>query len=215
MPIKHLCSFWNKLNIPLLNCEINLILTWSKSCVLTDLIKHAAVAAQGNNPERPAIAAPVNAAFTLADTKLYVPVTTLSTENDNKLLEQLKTGFKRTAINKYRSEMSNESRNNNSSYLSKYYTRSVEIKDFNVLIDQKSFFDFPIINKEKAYKEIIEMSRNNDYTTGKLLDYEHFWKHYKLIAIDLSKQIKLENPDLKQQINFIGGLERKEGATMF
>ena len=54
------------------------------------------------------------------------------------------------------------------------------------------------------------MRRNNDYTAGNLLDYKYFSKHYKLIAIDLSKQIELENPDLKQQINFIGKLERNE-----
>ena len=52
------------------------------------------------------------------------------------------------------------------------------------------------------------MGRNNNYTTGNLLDYEYFSKHYKLIAIDLSKQIELENPDLKQQIHFIGRPER-------
>ena len=59
------------------------------------------------------------------------------------------------------------------------------------------------------------MSKNDDYTTGNLFDYEYFSKYYKLNAIDLSKQIELENPDLKQQINFIGKLERGEGATMF
>ena len=59
------------------------------------------------------------------------------------------------------------------------------------------------------------MGRNNNYTTGYLLDYEYFSKHYKLIAIDLSKQIELENPDLKQQIDFILRLTRNEGATMF
>ena len=59
------------------------------------------------------------------------------------------------------------------------------------------------------------MGRNNDYTAGNLLDYECFSKHYKLIGIDLSKQIELENPDLKQQINFIAKLERNVGATMF
>ena len=58
------------------------------------------------------------------------------------------------------------------------------------------------------------MSRNNNYTTGNLLDYECFSKHYKLIAIDLSKQTELENLDLKQQINFIGRLE-ENNATMF
>ena len=59
------------------------------------------------------------------------------------------------------------------------------------------------------------MGKNNDYTTGNLLDYEYFSKHYRLIGIDLNKQIELENPDLKQQINFIGRLEREGGATMF
>ena len=56
------------------------------------------------------------------------------------------------------------------------------------------------------------MSKNNDYTTGNSLDYEYFKDHYKLIAIDLSKQIELENPDLKQQINFVGRIE--EDATI-
>ena len=83
-----------------------------------------------------------------------------------------------------------------------------------MLIDRKSFFDLPIKNDEETYEQIIEMGRNNDYTTGNLLDYEYFSKHYKLIAIDLSKQIELENPDLKQQINFIGRLEANK-ATMF
>ena len=59
------------------------------------------------------------------------------------------------------------------------------------------------------------MTRKNDYTRGNLLDYKYFSKHYKLIAIDLSKQVELENPDLKQQINFIGRLKIEEGATMF
>ena len=58
------------------------------------------------------------------------------------------------------------------------------------------------------------MGRKNDYKTGNLLDYEYFSKHYKLIAIDLSKQIELENPDLKQQINVIGRLD-EDNAIMF
>ena len=59
------------------------------------------------------------------------------------------------------------------------------------------------------------MVRNNDYTTGNLLDYEYFSNNYKLMAIDLSKQIELEDANTTQQINFIGRLERNEGATMF
>ena len=85
---------------------------------------------------------------------------------------------------------------------SKYYTPRVEMKDFNVLIDGKSFFDVPMKNKEETYKAIVEMSKNNNYTTCYLLNNEHFWKYCKLIAIDLSKPTELENTDLKQQINF-------------
>ena len=73
----------------------------------------------------------------------------------------------------------------------------------------------PIKHEEEAYEKIIEMGRNNDYGAGNLLDYEYFSKHYKLIAIDLSKEIELENLDLKEQINFIGNVEKNEGATMF
>ena len=72
---------------------------------------------------------------------------------------------------------------------SKYYVPKIEIKDFNLLIDGKRFFDTPIKNKEEVYEQIIEMSRNNYYTTGNLLEYEYFSKRYKLTAIALSKQI--------------------------
>ena len=98
---------------------------------------------------------------------------------------------------------------------SNYYTSKVDIIDFNVLIDGKRFFDLPIKNKEESYEEIIEMSKNNVYITGNLLDYEYFSNHNKLITIDLSKQVELENPGLKQQINFTGKLEENNGATMY
>ena len=172
---------------------------------------------------------------------MYVPLVTLSAQHGNRLLEQLKRGFKRSIKwKKYRSEISNQTKNNNLNYLidptftkvnrlfvlsfineedrtsfSKSYVPSIEIKDFNVSNDGKSFFDAPLKNKEQAYEQIIEMSRNNDYTTGNSLDYEYFSKHYKIIAIDLSKQTELvENHDLKQQINFIGRLE-EDNVTMF
>ena len=93
-----------------------------------------------------------------------------------------------------------------------HYVPDAEIKDFNVLIDRKSFFDLPVKNEEEAYEKIIEMSNNNDYTTGNLLDFAYFKKHYKLIAIDLSKQTKVKDP---QQINFTGRLLDFFGATIF
>ena len=83
-----------------------------------------------------------------------------------------------------------------------------------IWIDGKSFFSTPIKNKDEVYEKIIEIGRNNNHTKENLLDYEYFSKHYKLIAIDLSKKIELENPDLKQQINFIGRID-EEIANMF
>ena len=66
---------------------------------------------------------------------------------------------------------------------SRYYVPNVEIKDFYVLINGKSFFELSVKNEEEAYEKIIEMSRNNDYTTGNLLDFAYFKENYRLIAI--------------------------------
>ena len=212
IPLKHLSNFWRTLNVLLIHCEIELILTWSKNCTLAD----TTVKAAGKNNDLPAIVAITGLEFQITDRKLYVPVVALSKENDKKLLEQLKSGFKRTVKwNKYRSQMTIQSQNNNLNYLidptftnvnrlfvlsfqriagennttkdyrdsfSHYYVPNVEIKDFNVLIDGKSFFDLPVKNEEEAYEKIIEMSRNNDYTTDNLLDFVYFKKNYKLIA---------------------------------
>ena len=94
-------------------------LTWSENCVLTNITTQTGrAAAQGDNPAKSVINAPTNATFQTTDTKLYVPVVTLSTENDKRLLEQLRTGFKRTIKwNKYRLEMTNPTKNNNLNYL--------------------------------------------------------------------------------------------------
>ena len=104
--------------MPLINSEVSSTLTLSENYVLTDITTQAVVAAQGNNPSRPAINAPTNLTFKITDTKLYVPVFTLSIENDKKRLEQLRTGFKRTIKwNKHRSKITNQTKNNNLSYL--------------------------------------------------------------------------------------------------
>ena len=175
MPLKDLGNFWRTLDIPLINCEVSLTLSWSANCVNTSLEKRLVTAAQVDNPEV-LDDFPTGATFRMTDTKLCIPVVTLSAENDNKLLEQLKAGFKRTIIsNKYRSELSNQAVNNNLNYLinptltnvnrlfvlsfenendrtsfQKYYVPKVEIKDFNVLIDGKPFFQIPVKNKDEA-----------------------------------------------------------------
>ena len=96
---------------------------------------------------------------------------------------------------------------------SQFYLPKV-VKDFNVIIDKLAFFDLPIKTEEEVYEKIIDISKNNEYTTGNLLDYDYFKKYYKLIAIDLSKQQVLqENEDLIEQINFFGRLT--EAANVF
>ena len=83
----------------------------------------------------------------------------------------------------------------------KYYVPSVEIKDYNVLIDGNAFFELPIKNIEETYEKIIQITDHSGYyTRGNFLDYECFKEHYKLIAIDLNKQIELENKDIKTAI---------------
>ena len=107
------------------------------------------------------------------------------------------------------------SRNNNmdNKYsFSDYYVPNVEVKDFNVLIDGKAFFDLPVKNEEETYENTMDMSNNNDYKTGNLLDFSYFKENDKLIATDLSKRVKLKDP---QQINFIGKFDKDNGATMF
>ena len=96
--------------------------------------------------------------------------------------KQTKTNID-TTINKFNRLflLSFENEDGRTSF-SKYYTPSVELKYFDVLTDSKSFFDVPIEIKEETYEKIIEMNKNNDYTTGNLLEYEYFSNHYKLIA---------------------------------
>ena len=99
-----------------------------------------------------------------------------------------------------------------------YYLPTVEIKDYNVMIDGRNFFDQPIKNDLKTYDNTrkIATGLDDDYVTGCLIDYPYFKKYYKLLAIDLSKQQKLDaDPKTIQQINFTGNLDRAESSTMF
>ena len=106
IPLKHLSNFWRSIDILLINCEVELILTWSKNCVVADMT----VDADAN----PAIVAPTGLEFQITDTKLCVLVVTLSKENNIKLLEKLKSGSKKTIKwNKYRSQMTIQNNNSN------------------------------------------------------------------------------------------------------
>ena len=233
IPLKYLGNSWRALNIPLISCEVYLELKWNKNCVITS--QQIGVNLDGGNT-----AAPTGATLAINDCKLYVPIVTLSKDDEIKLLTNLKSGFKREIIwNKYRSQMTTEAVNNNLNILidptftnvyrlfvlayqtaddrqsySQFYLPKVIVKDYNAIIDKLAFFDFHTKTEEEAYEKIIDISKNNEYTTGNLLDYDYFKKYYKLIAIDLSKQQVLqENEDLIQQINFIGGLD--EAANVF
>ena len=232
IPLKYLGNFWRALDIPLISCEVSLELKWNKNCIITS--KQIGVNLDGGNT-----AAPTNATLAINGCKLYIPVVTLSKDDEIKLLTNLKSGFTgEIEWNKYRSQMTTEAINNNLNILidptftnvnrllvlayqtaddrqsfSQFYLPRVMVKDFNVIIDKLAFFDLPIKTEEEEYVKIIDIIRNNEYMPGNLLDYDYF-KKYKLIAMDLSKQQVLqENENLIQQINFIGRLE--QAANVF
>ena len=216
--LKYLSNFWRTLEMPLINCEVSLFLTLSSTCVITSSTDEGS--------------------FTITDTKTFVPVVTLSTLDNAKLLQQLRYGFRRTinwskyqsdpetcAQNRYLNQLVNstfqgvnrlfvlyfENENDRTSH-SNYYFPKVEIKDCNVVIDDKNFSNQPINSKLKTYENIrkIATGQGNDFTTGCLLDYSYFKENYKMIAIDLSKQQVLDvDSRAIQQINFTANLEQE------
>ena len=227
VPLKYLSNFWRTSEMPLINCEVNLILTWSSTCVLIST----------NIPKE-------NATFAITDTKLYVPVVTLSTQENTKFLQQLKSGFKRVINwNKYLSKPELLAQNPNLNHLvepsfqgvnslfvlvfendddrtsyDEYYLPTVEIKDYNILINGENFFDQPIKNNKVTYENIrkIATGQGDDYKTGCLLDYPYFTDTYKMIAADLSKQQALDaDPRATQQINFTTNLDRAGNTRVY
>ena len=166
IPLKYLSSLCRSLDLPLIICEMELNLSWTKDCVLVE---------HNNNI--------TSILFKITNTKLYVLVVTLSINNNIKFLKNIKQGFKRTVSwNKYRSEITTQPKNNKLDYMIdptfkninrlfvllfkngdndptidsflKYYMPLVEIKNFNALIDNKLFFDQPLKNKQEAYKKL-------------------------------------------------------------
>ena len=214
-PLKYLSNFWRTLEMALINCQITLLLTWSASCVIVS----NDIANQ-------------NATFAITDTKLYVPVVTLSQQGNEKLLEQLQSGFKRVINwNKYLLSQNpflnhliepsfqvinrlfvlafeNDTQRTSSKG---YYLPNVEIKDYDVMINGENFFDQPIKDNNVTYENNrkVATDKGDNYTTGCLLDYTYFRDNYKIIAVDLSRQQALDpNPRKIQQINFTANLDR-------
>ena len=201
--------------MPLINCEVEPILNWSAHCVI--------IYTNVNNQVP---------TFTITERNLYVPVVTLSTQDNEKLLPQLKSGFKRKINwNKYLAKPELLAQNTNLNYLiepsfqgvnrllvlafendeqrtsnKRYFIPIVEIKDYNVMIDGKFFFQQPVKNDKVTHKNIrkITIGQGDDYTTGCLLDYTYFKKCYKMVTIDLSKQQVLDaDPKAIQQTKLI------------
>ena len=203
--------------MPLINCKVNLILTWSKDCVITN--------STGEGK------------FAITETKLYTPVITL-------LLQQLKSGFKKTiSWHKYESSIKTFAQNRYLNYLinpsfqgvnrlfvlpfenengrtshSTYYLPKVEIRDYNVIIDGRNFFDQPINSTNETYENIrkIATDKGDDYTTGCLPDYHYFKENYKMIAVDLIRQNELDaDPRAIQKFDFTANLDRAGNTTIF
>ena len=172
VPLKYLSNFWRTPEMPLINCKVNIILAWSSNCVITN----------SNGAGR----------FAITDTKLYVPLVTLSIQENTKLLQQLKSGFERVINwNKYLSKPELLAQNPNLNYLVEpsfqgvnrlfvlafgndaqrilytgYYLPNVEIKDYNIMINGENFFDQPIKNNKVTYENIrkIAAGQGDDYS---------------------------------------------------
>ena len=214
--LKYLSNFFRSLEMPLINCKIKLNLTWKKECVLSN--HHG------------------DAVFVTNDTKMYVPVITLSKEDNKDFIEQQNKGFQRSiSCNKYKTKEINENADANVfKYINldpflqgvnrlfvmaynrandqptrygqqKYYLSRIDLEKYNVIIDGRNFYDNPIESDIEKYRELkkVMIRKGEDYTTGSLLDLNYFDKHYKLIAVDLSKQKELDaDPRAIQQIEF-------------
>ena len=211
--------------MPLINCEVNLILTWSSIAIITN----------STGAGR----------FAITDTKLYVPVITLSTQDNTKLLQQSKSGFKKVVNwNKYLSKPELLAQNPNLNHLvessfqgvnklfflafqnetqrtlhSCYYLPNIEIKNYNVMINGENFFDQPIKNNKVTYENIRKIAatgQGDDYTSGCLLDYPYFKDTCKMIEADLSKQQELNaDPSVIQQIKFTANLNRAGNTRIY
>ena len=216
VPLKYLSNFFRPLKMPLINCKIKLNLTWKKECVLsTDA---------------------GNAVFIINDTKMYVPVVTLSKEDNKDFIEQQNKGFQRSIYwNEYKTKEINENADANVfKYINldpsfqgvnrlfvtaynrvdgqpnrddqrKYYLPRIDLNEYNVIIDGRNVYDNPIESDIEKYRELkkVMIGKGEDYTTGSLLDSNYFKKHYKLVAVDLSKQKELDaDPRAIQQIEF-------------
>ena len=201
VPLKYLSNFFRSLEMPLINCKIKLNLTWKKECVLsTDA---------------------GNAVFIINDTKMYVPVVTLSNEDNKDFIEQQNKGFQRSNYwNEYKTKEINENADANVfKYINldpsfqgvnrlfvmaynrangqptrngqqKYYLPRIDLEKYNVIINGRNFYDNPVETDIEKYTELkkVMIGKGEDYTTGSSLDFNYFDKHYKLVAVDLSKQ---------------------------
>ena len=202
--------------MPLINYKIKLNLTWKKECVLS------------NNDG--------NSVFIINDKKVYVPIITLSKEDNKDFIEQKNKGFQRSIYwNEYKTKGVTENADaNNFKYISldpsfqgvnrlfvmaynsannqptrngqqKYYLPRNDLNKYNVIIDGRNFYDNPIESDIEKYRELkkVMIGKGEDYTTGSLLDLNYFKEHYKLVAVDLSKQKELDaDPRAIQQIEF-------------
>ena len=169
----------------------------------------------------------------ITDTKLYVPVVTLSNQDNTKLLQQLKSSLKRTINwNKYQLNPKTYSQNRylthlvdpSSQEVNRLFVLSFENEDDGtshstyVMIDGKNVSNRVTNSDLKTYENIINITtgQGDDYTTGCLLNYSYFKNCYKMIAIDLSKQQFLDaDPTAIKQINFTANLDSVGNTTMF
>ena len=216
VPLKYLSNFFRSLEMPLINCKIKLNLTWKKECVLSTGDGEAVFIINDTNLHVPVVT------LSKEDNKDFIEQRDKGFQrsiywNEYKTkeinenadanvfmyinLDPSFQGVNRLLVMAYNRENGQPTRNGRR----KYYLPRIDLEKYNIIIDERNFYDNPIESDIEKYRELIKVmiGKGEDYTTGSLFDFNYFDKHYKLVAVNLSKQKELDaDPRAIQQIEF-------------
>ena len=217
VPLKYLNNFFRSLEMPLINCKIKLNLTWKKECILSNQCGDAVFIINDTKLFVPVVT------FSKEDNKDFIEQQNKGFHrsiywNEDKTkeindanadanvfkyinLDPSFEGVNRLFVMAYNREDDQPTRSGQQ----QHYLPRIDFKKYNVIIDGRNFYDNPIQSGIEKYRELkkVMIGKGEDYTTGSLLDFNYFLRHYKLIAVDLSKQKELDaDPRAIQQIEF-------------
>ena len=216
VPLKYLSNFFRSLEMPLINCKIKLNLTWKKECILSTDVGNAVFIINDTKMYVPVVA------LSKEDNKDFIEqqnkgfqrsiywneykTKAINEDADANVFKYIKLdpsfqGVNRLFVMAYNRVDGQTTRNGQR----KYYLPRIDLEKYNFIIDGRNFYDNPIESDIEKYRKLkkVMIGKGEDYATESFLDFNYFDKHYKLVAVDLSKQNELDaDPRAIQQIEF-------------